>query len=309
MKYFFHQVEDIPFENSPVSTEVYFRGAKATGLIEKYLDAERLAVLLFVNGEPGAAYLVGDGNAESISLAEFSALGEENFRAINLPDVAGRLTMLALGSQVKSKFVIANPQDWEKLSDLWRHEHWSGLVEVKSRDVYGFTLFLQGELQATDSIFSTSTGFVSEFPRFASADDPAWHVTTYSHIVSTPAYQCAALRHAAMHWSRGILCRYQEMVGQKMLQMLNRELNRQVQPWQWNIVFDGKDMLDLHFFPYVMDAAHAYRALFMAMGTQMNFVIGSHLTQKLLNETFEQVSPGERVVLQSQRLIPAAFSE
>jgi hypothetical protein len=309
MKYFFHQVEDVPFENSPVSMEVYFRGANATGLIEKYLEAERIAVLLFISGEPGAAYLVADGKGESISLAEFSTLSEEGSRAINLPDVAGRLTLLALESQVEKRFSLANPQDWEKLSTLWRQEHWNGLVEIKSRDVHGFMLFWQGELQKSDSIFSTATGFVNELPGLGAANDPIWHVTTYTHTVSTQAYQSMALRQAAMRWSSGILSRYQEMVGQKLLQMMDRELNRQIQPWHWNIVLDGKNMLDLHFFPYLMDASHAYRAVFMAMGTQMNFVIGSHLTQKLLNETFEQVGTDERIALQAQRLIPAAFSE
>jgi hypothetical protein len=140
-------------------------------------------------------------------------------------------------------------------------------------------------------------------------DDSEWEVITYSHHSSAHAYQYAVLRLGAIHWSRQILSRYQEMVGQKLLQMMDRELNRQIQPWRWHIVLDGQDMLDLHFFPYLMDAAHAYRALFMIMGGQMNFVIGNTLTQRLLSETFEQVHPDERTVLQSQRLIPAAFSE
>jgi hypothetical protein len=146
-------------------------------------------------------------------------------------------------------------------------------------------------------------------PRFSGAGAPAWQVVSYSYNASAHAYQYAALRLAAMRWSRAILSRYQEMVGQKLLQMMDRELARQIQPWRWNIVFDGRDMLDLHFFPYLADAAHAYRALFMTMGVQMDFVIGSALTQRILNETFEQVLPDERAVLQSQRLIPAAFSE
>jgi hypothetical protein len=112
-----------------------------------------------------------------------------------------------------------------------------------------------------------------------------------------------------MNWSHKILDRYQQMVGQKLLQMMDRELNRQIQPWNWNIKLDDNVMLDMHFFLRLVDEAHAYRALFMAMGAQMNFVIGNNLTQRLLSETFEQVLPDERVALQSQRLIPAAFSE
>jgi hypothetical protein len=68
-------------------------------------------------------------------------------------------------------------------------------------------------------------------------------------------------------------------------------------------------MLDAHFFAYLNDAGHAYRALFMSMGAQMSVVLGSNLTQRILSETFEQIHPEERAVLQSLRLIPAAFSE
>ena len=90
---------------------------------------------------------------------------------------------------------------------------------------------------------------------------------------------------------------------------MDRELNRQILPWRWNISLDESVMADAHFFSSIGDATHAYRALFMAMGAQMNFVIGSMLTQKLLNESFERIHPDERAALRSERLIPAAFSE
>jgi hypothetical protein len=309
MKSFFRQIEDIPLDNSPVNAEVYFRGANATGLIEKDFDEEQSAVLLFVNGEPGMAYLLENGQGRSMSLAEFSSLTDAHPRAINLPDVAGRLMTLALESQSENKFSIADDESWKRRINQWKQDHWSGLVEIKSQNSHGFSLFWQGEPQKSDLIFSTPQGFVSEFPSLGSLDDSVWDVVTYSHHSSAYAYQYAVLRQAAMHWSRRILNRYQEMVGLKLLQMMDRELNRQIKPWRWHIVLEGQDMLDLHFFPYLMDAAHAYRTLFMTMGGQMNFVIGNTLTQRLLSETFEQVYPDERAALLSQRLIPAAFSE
>jgi hypothetical protein len=311
MKYFFSQIEDVPLDNSPVSAEVYFRGARATGLVEKQINPDRAAVQLFVGGEPGMAYLLENGQSSSISLAEFSSMsdGVNSSRVINLPDVAGRLTLLALESQANNKFAIANDEAWEKQINQWKQDQWNGLVEIKSKDLHGFTLFWQGEPQKLDLIFSTPQGFVSSFPKLNETGSSAWDVTAYSHLASAQAYQCTVLRLGATHWCHKILDRYQEMVGQKLLQMLDRELNRQTQPWRWNIALDKNDMLDTHFFPYITDAAHAYRALFMAMGAQMNFVIGDNLTQRLLSETFEQVRPDERVSLQSQRLIPAAFSE
>jgi hypothetical protein len=311
MKYFFRQIEDIPLDNSPVSAEVYFRGAIATGLIEKQFETDRAAVLLFISGEPGMAYLLEDGQCKSISLAEFLSLnnGVSRTRAIKLPDVAGRLVLLALESQIKNNFTITNGEAWGKQINQWKQDRWNGLVEITSKNMQGLALFWHGEPQKSDLIFSMPQGFVSGFPTLSNEDDSVWDVTTYSHPVSTQAYQCTVLRQGATHWCHKILNRYQEMVGQKLLQMMDRELNRQIQPWHWNIKLDENDMLDMHFFLYLMDAAHAYRALFMAMGAQMDFVIGNNLTQRLLSETFEQVHPDERAVLKSQRLIPAAFSE
>jgi hypothetical protein len=257
------------------------------------------------------AYLLEGGQSKSISLAEFSSLsdGLSHTHIIKLPDVAGRLLLLALESQTEKKITIANDEAWGKQVSQWKREEWSGLVEISSRNLHGFTLFWQGEPQKSDLIFSTPQGFINRFPPLSTENNSVWDVTTYSHAASAQAYQCTILRQGAMHWSRRILSRYQEMVGQKLLQMMDRELNRQIHPWRWNIILDENDMLDTHFFPYLMDAAHAYRALFMSMGAQMNFVIGNNLTQRLLSETFEQVHPDERAVLQSQRLIPAAFSE
>ena len=46
----------------------------------------------------------------------------------------------------------------------------------------------------------------------------------------------------------------------------------------------------------------------MGMGTQMSFVIGNNLTQRILTEIFEELDREERIALESKRLIPAAFS-
>ena len=118
MKYFFRQIEDIPLDNSPVSAEIYFRGANATGLIEKQFDGGRAAVLLFISGEPGMAYLLENGQSRSISLAEFLSLidGAGHTHAIKLPDVAGRLILLALESQIENKLVITMTKPGENRS-------------------------------------------------------------------------------------------------------------------------------------------------------------------------------------------------
>jgi hypothetical protein len=310
MKHFFSQVDELPLDNSPISAEGYFLSENATGLIEQQFNGGRTAVRIYVSGEPCAAYELKDGENKAIPLAEFSSLNNETsyLRAIKLPDVAGRLTWLALESHPNKKYSIKGGGDWETQLDQWKQDQWDGLVEVTSKTMHGFALFWRGETQKTDIIFSTQQGFITDLPRIESAGD-SWEIATYSHSPSAQAYQCAILRHGAMCWGHQILNRYREMVGQKLLQMMDRELNRQIRPWRWNIVLDENDLLDMHFFPYLMDTAHAYRALFMAMGAQMDFVIGNNLTQRILSETFGQIHPDERAILRSQRLIPAAFSE
>ncbi len=309
MKHFFSQASELPVDSSSLNMDGYFRSENVTGLVEQQLGPERTAVLIVAGGSPCVAYVLENGENKSIPLAEFIISNSEtsHARAIKLPDIAGRLTWLALESQKDKQYSINGDKEWETQLGQWKQDRWSGLIEFSAKTMYGYAVCWRGEIQKTDTIFSTSQGFVSDLPHVDG--ESQWEVTTYSYKPSSQAYQCAILRHAAMHWSFQLLGRYQEMVGQKLLQTMDRELNRQVKPWRWNIMFDESNMSDAHFFPHLMDAAYAYRDLFMTMGAQMSFVIGNNLTQRLLNESFEQIHPDERAILQSQRLIPAAFSE
>ncbi|MBK9207599.1 MAG: hypothetical protein IPL71_04565 [Anaerolineales bacterium] len=109
MRYFFPQVEDIPINTSSKSVEGYFRSAGATGLVEKRISGDQSAVLLLIGGTPCMAYMIEDGQSKPLLLTEFSSLNENGIqvRAIQIPDVAGRLALLALESQVKHNYVVA----------------------------------------------------------------------------------------------------------------------------------------------------------------------------------------------------------
>lgn len=312
MKQFFSQIEDIQIDNSVPNAEVFFRGSNSSGLLEKQLYDGLVGVLLFAGGVPGMAYMLENGQHKPISLTEFSAIPQDAIRhtyGVKIPDVAGRLTLLAFESLPRDVFTITDATVWEKQIAQWQSEQWNTLIEIKSESMHGFSLFWHGEFQGSDTIFSTSQGFTTNFPDIACAKESPWTVFAYSLPASEQVYQSAVLRHGAMHWMSRILDRYQEMVGHKLLLTLDRELNRQAQPWNWKITLEETHMLDAHFFAYLSDAEHAHRALFMSMGSQMNAVLGSNLTQRILSETFEQIHPEERAILQSLRLIPAAFSE
>lgn len=312
MKQFFSQIDDLPIDSSAVSAELFLRGMRSTGLIEKQFLAGQSAVLLFASGTPTVAYMLENDQRRSISLVDFSAVPQEalsSIRVIKIPDVAGRLAMLAFESMLTHSLTITDESIWGRQVDQWKTGQWNGLIEIKSETLHGFVLFWHGEFQRSDTIFSTSQGFAVDFPDIASVHDSPWNIFAYTLPASEQIYQYTVLRYGAMDWTHGILARYQEMVGRKLLLTLDRELNRQIQPWNWNISLEETTLLDAHFFTYLSNAEHAYRALFMSMGAQMNVVLGSNLTQRLLSETFDQIHPEERAILQSLRLIPAAFSE
>ncbi len=74
MKHFFSQVEDLPVNNSLLSAESYFSDQKASGLVEKQINADRSAILIMGGGLPCMAYTLENNISKSISLTEFSSL-------------------------------------------------------------------------------------------------------------------------------------------------------------------------------------------------------------------------------------------
>ena len=117
------------------------------------------------------------------------------------------------------------------------------------------------------------------------------------------------LRQGVLCWAQGILSRYQELAGQKMIKLAQKDMEDITQPWGWRLFIENAALRDEHFFSYAQTAAQAYRAVFMELGNQMDQVVGSAITRRILNETFETVNKNTRAALELHRLIPAAFSE
>jgi len=312
MNYLFPQLGDFGKDVSAKDTPKYLRDSKQTGVIEKRFHTGGYAAMIFAGGTPDAAYQLVGGEKSSLLFSEFFALPESDIsdmRVIKLPDVAGRLATLAYQSKPGFQSLIKNISDWHGYTDGWKREKWSGLVEIRTETTYKLVLIWRGELQLTDTVFSTPAGFTAEIPILENSGEFPWDMQVYSLSNSEPAYQYAALRYGIMKWMGAILGRYQELVGRKLLATMDQELNRQIDPWGWKINLKETAMTDAHYFVTLQDAEHAYRELFISMGMLMNIVIGNNLTQRLLNETFEQLFPDERELLLSMRLIPAAFSE
>jgi len=307
MWYFFPQADELPKSDSALRAEMSFRDEKISGLIEKRTGGQG-AVMLFAGGSPAGAYTLAENSSQPISFAEFSILPAADYRALRLPNRALRLLWISLESKVQNVTTLQLEEVWKGQAKAWRDSKWSGLVEVRSEAYHGFLQFWDGSIESSDVFFSgvqVEPDLVLP-PEYRNTPRT---IVTFDVQPSAQAYQCSLLQHSAADWTTRALYRYKELVGQKLLQSLEREINRLVQPWEWEIRAENGMLTDTHFFLHADFAAHAYRAILMNAGAQMNFVIGNNLTQKLLTDTFSGVPSNESALLQTYRLIPAAFSE
>jgi hypothetical protein len=218
------------------------------------------------------------------------------------------MVWLALESKPKGNLSLAGDVDWENKVTEWKTSHWTGLVEVKAGIYQGFAFFWQGEALMADAVLYTPEGFDTGLSSFSQIEAANREITIYEPEKTSSAFQCFVLRQGAVRWSHKILSRYREMVGKNLLQVMNREINNSIQPWNWNLALAGDTLVERHFFPELQLATYAYRTLFMGMGAQMSFMIGNHLTQRIFSDAFKTIFPDETAALQAQRLIPAAFT-
>lgn len=292
------------------SMQAKLRENQSTGLIEIKVGTSRQIVLTYAHGTQAGAYLLEDGRSRPFNLAELSTLwGGAPFSvcSVPLPDRAGRAIWLILESRKREQIEIQGEEAWSEQLKLWAQEKTNVAIEVTSKSGQGFAILQQGRLIAEESVFFNGREFTNELP-FDIGAYGNWQAITYEAAPSSSAWQCLNLRQSAIQWAKGALSRYQSIAGQRFLQVTSREIGMLIEPWQWKISLSGENVSDEHFFAGTEATAHAYRALFMGMGTQMGFVIGGSLTLRILTEIFEELEQGQRAALENHRLIPAAFA-
>lgn len=292
------------------SMQMKMREQRSTGLIEVKVGNARQIVLIYANGVQAGVYLLEDGQSKPFHLAELSTLwGGAPFlvSSVVLPDKAGRLIWLILESRKQDQFEIRETDAWNEKLRLWQEEGFHGVIEIVSKNTQGVIVFQHGHLLKDETIYFNGQGFEHEMPPGIGLYGN-WMVTTYAAVSQSGAWKCLTLRQGAVRWAEKTLDRYQNIAGQRFLQVTSREIGMLIQPWEWKITLNGKTVMDEHFFASVEAAAHAYRALFMGMGTQMNFVVGGTITLRILTEMFQELEPMERSALEAHRLIPAAFT-
>jgi hypothetical protein len=313
---FFSHLGNIELEGSPAflyAQQAYLRDNKTSGLIEIQVNTAKQVILLFAHGVHAGIYLLeDDDNSKPIHMTDLITVWDgarTPIRTLEFPHPVGRMLWLTLESQLSQRLEIAKNEEWDQLSKRWRTERFNGLIEVASETEQGFFYIMDGDALNSETVFYGGQGFETNRPYNQGFKNDAQKVMIHQPFPASQAYQCFILRHGILHWGNEILGRYKALVGQKLVQMIQEKIREVIEPWQWNIFIESTIIRDEHFFPYAETAAHAYRALFMEIGLQIDLVVGSALTNRILNETFEILNKDTRTALETHRLIPAAFSE
>jgi len=313
MPLFFRQAGSSQFDGSMAYLESLkndFEFNQTTGIIEVQVTPSTAVFLLFARGVLVGAYRLGPEARQRLSLADaLASLGKSiaPICSLNLSDNAGRAVWLALESTPCDRFEVHGANEWEAFLAKYKAEQFTGQVQIRSKENDGFVFFEKGMPISSETIFSTLQGFHFNLQGVQQSPDTLWEVTATKADGHSQAYQSTLLRFSAGKWGNKLLSRYQDLVGQKLLQTLTQQVSLFIQPRQWNIRLVSTTIFDQHFFPQFDHTVDAYREIFMAIGEQADLILGSTLSQRLLGETFTQLGEEELASLEAQRLIPAAF--
>jgi len=292
------------------SQRAHFRENHLSGAIEIQAKAQELDVVVFGGGEETGTYRLWPDSHLKISPSEIG-IGwdrkEVPLCSITLPDRASRAIWQALEFQTFSLKEINGRTGWEKFLESCRSEKLTGMVGVASELCDGF-VFMQAGLPApSESIFCSSEGFTDSLEILKGYMDYPQQLTIYKADPSTQAYQTTLLRMGAGGWGKRILSNYKELVGQKLLHILNTSLNAILLNQQSNIHLADIEIIDNHFFFECRRAAETYQALFQDMSKLIGRVIGGTVTRRIMNNTFGQLQLVEQEVLSTNTLAPGTF--
>lgn len=312
---FFCQLGKIELEGSSAFLDAqqgYLRENNICGFIEIQVSKTTQVILLFAQGVLAGAYLLEDDNSKPFQLMNLSTVWDGKptpIRTVEFPQIVGRMIWLALESQISGGLEAAGGQELEKRLNIWKSEQFSGTVEVISEKIQGIFYIHEGNVLNSESFFYNGQEFTNAAIDDLTQETELLKIITHKAAPASQSQQCLMLRQGILYWGNGVLSRYQDLVGQKLIKMVQKDIEDITQPWSWNLFIENSTLRDEHFFSYAQTAAQAYRAVFMELGSQMDQVVGNALTLRILSETFEVLNKDTRTPLELHRLIPVAFSE
>ncbi|MCS7009813.1 MAG: hypothetical protein NZL98_00385, partial [Anaerolineales bacterium] len=294
---FFGQISSNEFEGSPAYLESLkhnFIADQATGLIEARPHPEEQLFFLFAGGDLVGTYRHRDNQSQPIAEKQ-AGIGWTTptipIQLITLSEVAGRVVWLRLESTVAERRQISGPDGWQALLATLHAQQFTGQVHLRSSACDALVLFWEGEPVPTETVSSTPRGFEVGLAALSTHLVGPVQIVLTTFLPEHPSAQYCALRLSAARMTKKMLERYANLAGQRLLQILNDDLNRMISTWHWRMRLNGSELLDRHFFARLEDATHAYTLILQTMRQRIQATIGNMLMDNLLQETQTHLSP------------------
>jgi hypothetical protein len=287
-----------------------FKQNQVSGVFEIQSHPDEFELLVLGDGEETGAYRLHPDSHVKIPVSEIGASWEKEevpIRSMALPDQASRAIWQALEFQNTSQQEVKGVAGWKTFLDHCFSERITGMVGIASDLGDGFVFLKSGLPASGETIFCTSEGFTNNLQTAQGLLQATNQLTLYTADPTTQAYQCTLLRLGVVGWGGRILANYKDLVGQKLLHVLNANLNAMLMHQQSNIYLADIDIIDNHFFSECKAAAEVYQTLFLDLAQMIGRVIGSMVTRRIITSTFERLALNEQEIIKTNTLAPAAF--
>jgi hypothetical protein len=308
---FYRQAMDAQLQATPAYLEWQlrlFHDDRSTGLFQIHQPEGQQILLFCCRGELCFAYCLESGGSFPQDLPQALAgwhASEAPLRSLNLPAHALRAVLQAVEWSPAQADEQIEAQHFLEHLERCKAQGLSGLYEVVSPGLDGFVLLWKGEMIGAETIFCQSSGFYSGLPSTAYLHERPqehWQVRFYPANPAAPTCGLLLLRLGFSTWLKGVLGRYQQMVGYNLLNSLGRDLVALARQRGWSVQVSGAVLIEQDLFPRIESAAQAYRSLLRLAASQIGRVIGSGLALRVLDETFAGLAEEERRALQEQAL-------
>ncbi len=288
----------------------HFRQNQVSGVFEIQSKPTELEVLVLGDGEETGAYRLYPSWHTKITSAQIGSNWESqevSIRSVALPDQASRALWQVMEYKIAAREEVHGLAGWKNFLDRSYAGRFTGMVGLTSELGDGFVFLQEGLLIPHETVFCSAEGFTSSIQTVEASLESLDQLTLYSADPSSQAYHCSLMRVGVVNWGKRILANYKDMVGQKLLHILNTSLNAMLMNQQSNIYLADIDIIDNHFFYERKSASGVYQSLFVNMSQLIGHVIGGMVTRRIMSTTFERLAPCEQEVLTTNTLAPAAF--
>ncbi len=279
------------------------------GVVEISYTPQDQTVLFFVENKISSVYTVKPEGWNRQPAANYPAHlqnAESKVRIIPLPLVGIRIGRIMLeGLDPGHTFDLPSP-DLKVHFNEWQRRAVPTLTHIRWPAAEAVLLIPGNQMPLRTALFTSREQCLGEekaVARMVSWPEAHCEVTAYTGHTKTEAYRENLLNIIFIRAMELILTRFSDISGRRLANAVSETMNIAAQQNHWHISAMDCQVSDDEVFPFSQDAFIAYRTLIGSCLPQIEKVIGSKLTNSILQETNNTVKKIDQEILQQYPLL------